>query len=142
MKAFLHRWPPSALVSALRPSRRPREAIRFTGDYATWGDALRDSSGYQSSAILERTREALRAVRDGRALFERDSVPLDTPESRAILAEALTRGIPWVIVNLPFFHHGPADRPTGERVPAWIYPASYPAWFLRSLLACAFSSRL
>jgi len=49
----------------------------FTGNYASWAEALRDSSGYDSKIILEKTTAASRKMRDGNAAYERDSVTFD-----------------------------------------------------------------
>ena len=46
----------------------------FTGDYATWEDAASQCSGYNSGVIFEKTKAAALAVKQGQALFERDSV--------------------------------------------------------------------
>jgi len=48
----------------------------------------------------------------------------------AFLGSVLRHGIPHVIVDRTAFLTRDADRLTVERVPAWIYPASYPSWFL------------
>lgn len=50
------------------------------GNYKNWDDALRDSSGYDSSAILEKTAEALMKVKNGEAVYERDSVLFNEPQ--------------------------------------------------------------
>lgn len=46
----------------------------FTGDYATWEDAASQCSGYAADVIFEKTKAAALAVKQGQALFERDSV--------------------------------------------------------------------
>ncbi len=53
--------------------------VRFEGDFASWGDARAASTGYDSAAILQRVLEGARAVRDGRAAFERDGVLFPEP---------------------------------------------------------------
>lgn len=221
---------PPFLYDALRRRLRPaaREPVRYTGRYASWADARRDSAGYDDPVILERTRAAMLRVRQGEAVFERDGVLLPAaepplpllagllraaallqrplhvvdfggalgstchqcrpllppgsvaawsvveqpahvacgnrefadgqlafypdldaalgrapgdvlllssvlpflPDPGAFLAGALARRIPHVIVDRTFFHAGPGDLLTVQHVPAWIYPASYPAWFL------------
>jgi len=52
------------------------------------------------------------------------------PNPAAFLADALARNVRHVILDRTFFHSGPHPRLTVQQVPAWIYPASYPAWFL------------
>lgn len=63
----------------------------FRGDYATWREARCDSAGYDESAILDRVVTATRAVRDGRAAFERDGVAFPTLHENYPLLYALFR---------------------------------------------------
>jgi putative methyltransferase (TIGR04325 family) len=44
------------------------------GHYKTWHDALQDSTGYNSSEILDKVTTAAISVKEGEAAFERDSV--------------------------------------------------------------------
>lgn len=53
---------------------------KFSGDYWQWEDALRDSDGYDAQIILDKTLNATLKVKNGEAVFERDSVLLDRPE--------------------------------------------------------------
>lgn len=69
---------PPILNSFLRKIRR--EKYGWFGNYATWQDALRDSTGYDSTLIVEKVKDALIQVREGKAAFERDSVLFDQPE--------------------------------------------------------------
>jgi putative methyltransferase (TIGR04325 family) len=75
-----------ARVQARMPS-----AVRCTGNYSTWDDALRDSAGYADPAILRRTVDAARLVRDGNAAFERDGVAFADPDFRWPVLCALYR---------------------------------------------------
>ncbi len=52
----------------------------FTGDYATWEEARSQCSGYDAPAILEKVRDALLKVKNGEAVYERDSVLFDKVE--------------------------------------------------------------
>ncbi|MEQ8688379.1 MAG: methyltransferase, TIGR04325 family [Imperialibacter sp.] len=47
------------------------------GDYKTWGEAVNFSSGYGSTHILTRCKEALLKVKNGEAVYERDGVLFD-----------------------------------------------------------------
>ena len=49
------------------------EKIEFTGNYQNWGDALANSDGYDNEVILNQTRKASLKVKQGEALYERDS---------------------------------------------------------------------
>jgi putative methyltransferase (TIGR04325 family) len=46
---------------------------KWTGNYNDWSSAVAASSGYDSGVILDRVRKSASAVRDGKALWERDS---------------------------------------------------------------------
>ena len=71
---------------------RPEDAaISFTGDYARWADAQRDSVGYDAGIILDRTRAALLQVKNGAAVFERDSVLFERPQYPFPLIAGLLR---------------------------------------------------
>ncbi len=49
----------------------------FSGNYATWEEAKKVSSGYDSALILDKVKEALLKVKNGEAVYERDSVVFD-----------------------------------------------------------------
>jgi putative methyltransferase (TIGR04325 family) len=75
-------------------SRRSRNGrITFTGDYPSWAAALRDSRGYDAPVILERTCASLLKVKNGEAVFERDSVIFDRPEYRFPVIAGLLRAV-------------------------------------------------
>lgn len=63
--------------------------VRFEGDLASWAEARAASTGYDSAAILQRVLEAARAVRDGRAAFERDGVLFSEPAPVWTMASCL-----------------------------------------------------
>ncbi len=50
----------------------------LTGNYASWNEAMKSCSGYDSSIILEKTLHALIKVKNNEAVYERDSVLFDT----------------------------------------------------------------
>jgi putative methyltransferase (TIGR04325 family) len=52
------------------------------------------------------------------------------PEPYAMLRSLLAQGVAHVIIDRQAFLTSGRDRLTVESVPEWIYPASYPAWFL------------
>jgi putative methyltransferase (TIGR04325 family) len=61
---------------ALRIRIHPNE-FSLSGDYGSWADAQRASTGYDSAVILEKTKAALLKVKTGEAVHERDSVLFD-----------------------------------------------------------------
>lgn len=62
-----------------RALRRRFLSIRWEGDYNSWPEAAARATGYHAPAILEKVQQALREVREGRALFERDGVAMREP---------------------------------------------------------------
>jgi putative methyltransferase (TIGR04325 family) len=66
-------------------------AQRFVGPFDDWQSAIRASGGYAAPDILERAIAATRAVVDGRAAFERDSVLFDSHDYRYPIVAALMR---------------------------------------------------
>lgn len=67
----------------------------FSGNYATWEDAKKVSSGYDSALILDKVKEALLKVKKGEAVYERDSVIFDKVEySWPLLASLI-----WIAAN-------------------------------------------
>lgn len=79
-------------------SKNEKVEITFTGNYLTWEDASVICSGYDSDIIINKVKESLELVRDGKAVYERDSVIFDKIEySQPLLigllfASALTEG--------------------------------------------------
>jgi len=50
----------------------------YSGNYASWSEALARCNGYDTDAILEKVKGALLKVKTGQAAYERDSVLFDT----------------------------------------------------------------
>jgi putative methyltransferase (TIGR04325 family) len=50
------------------------ENISFKGDFKSWEEALNKSSGFQNSNIFEAVRISAMKVKEGEAVYERDSV--------------------------------------------------------------------
>ena len=57
-----------------------KSSYGFFGDYKSWSDAVTDSAGYDSPAILEKVRSATLKVKSDQAVYERDSVIFDHKE--------------------------------------------------------------
>jgi putative methyltransferase (TIGR04325 family) len=79
LRAFIKLLTPPLLVQAYRLSRRTigNESNGISGNYQSWDEARRVSTGYDSYMILEKTAKALLQVKNGRAVYERDSVLFD-----------------------------------------------------------------
>lgn len=63
---------PPIILNTLRKS--PFRRHGWFGSFASWEEAERVSSGYDSAVILEKVKIALLKVKNGEAAFERDSV--------------------------------------------------------------------
>jgi putative methyltransferase (TIGR04325 family) len=57
-----------------------RRGNHYTGNHADWASASAASSGYDAGDILAKVRDAVRKVRDGEAVCERDSVLFAEPQ--------------------------------------------------------------
>jgi putative methyltransferase (TIGR04325 family) len=53
-------------------------AEMWAGNYSNWEDAKKQSTGYNSEVILEKCKNALMKVKNGEAIYERDSVLFNT----------------------------------------------------------------
>ena len=51
--------------------------LSYTGNYNSWQEAQSASGGYDAALILDRVRDSLLKVKDGKAAYERDSVLFD-----------------------------------------------------------------
>jgi putative methyltransferase (TIGR04325 family) len=87
IKNVLREILPPLLVKMAKPADR----YGFSGDYPSWKAAQAECSGYDAPLILDKVREATRAVRDGKALFERDSVLFQKPDYNWPLLAMLLR---------------------------------------------------
>lgn len=65
------------------------------GNYSSWEDAKKDSVGYDSDLILENVKNSLLKVKNGEAIYERDSVLFDKVEYSWPLLAALL----WIAVK-------------------------------------------
>ncbi len=68
---------------------KPEAMHLYSGPYASWKEARQASSGYDSAAILGKVKKAMLAVKQGKAVYERDSVLFDKPEYSWPLLTAL-----------------------------------------------------
>lgn len=63
-------------IKAIRPFRK-QEHEWFSGDYETFEEARSACTGYDEPSILQKVRTALLKVKNGEAVYERDSVIFD-----------------------------------------------------------------
>ena len=52
------------------------------------------------------------------------------PKPYAVMEDLIAQAFDYIVVDRTAFLRGGRDRLTLEHVPAWIYPAVYPSWFL------------
>lgn len=76
--------------SALRGWWNRSRAIRWVGDFPDWAAAVAASGGYAAPHILARVESAVRLVRAGEAVFERDGVAFhEAPPGWPVLEDLL-----------------------------------------------------
>ena len=94
VKDVIKQLTPPAFIHVAKRLRGngPTGALGLSGDYRSWDEAMATSTGYDSEVILEKTRLALLAVKNGEAGYERDSVLFDEIE----YAWPLLAGLMWV----------------------------------------------
>ena len=78
VKSHLHNWVPPIVLRKLNSALN--KGVAFTGSYSTWEDAHANSIGYDSDNILDKVLESTLKVKNGEAVFERDSVLFDEIE--------------------------------------------------------------
>jgi putative methyltransferase (TIGR04325 family) len=66
-----------------------RRSNVFKGDYRSWQDAVASSEGYDANQIMEKVRNSLLKVKNGGAVYERDSVLFDEVQYSWPLLSAL-----------------------------------------------------
>jgi putative methyltransferase (TIGR04325 family) len=59
---------------SLFKKRNRKPAYGWSGNFPSWEEASRLTGGYEQANILEKTKQALLAVKNGEAVYERDSV--------------------------------------------------------------------
>lgn len=74
-KLFLKDWLPPVVMRTVR--RLKNNVIRFEGDFKSWSEAATLCSGYEAQSILDKVLQATLKVKNGEAVFERDSVIFD-----------------------------------------------------------------
>lgn len=93
LKKIIKLFVPPLLLQGYRAlCGRPEDNYGLSGDYHTWDEAMHDSTGYGSEIILEKTKKALLKVKNGEAVYERDSVLFDEVQ----YAWPLLSGLMWV----------------------------------------------
>lgn len=95
-KALVKDFLPPVLVRYIKKKHDScKQYITWEGDYPNWSSAVAVAEGYDSEAIFLKVRDATRAVRDGKALWERDSVLFNHEEYNIPLLAALMSAAAW-----------------------------------------------
>lgn len=61
-------------------AKTPKHLYGWFGDYSSWTELAAETSGYDAGVILEKTKNAILKVKNGEAVYERDSVNLPKKE--------------------------------------------------------------
>ncbi|MBK8988835.1 MAG: methyltransferase, TIGR04325 family [Chloroflexi bacterium] len=91
-KDFIKLLTPPIFVEGYRTINRKKFGLYLHGDYSSWSEAVADSSGYDASHILEKTRDALLKVKNNEAVHEMDSILFDEIQ----YAWPVLAGLMWV----------------------------------------------
>lgn len=75
MKHLIKKFLPPILLDVLKSIQT--SSYGWKGNYKSWEDAQNQAIGYDSDRILEKVRNALLKVKNGKAVYERDSVVFD-----------------------------------------------------------------
>lgn len=77
LKKYLHRSI-QLLASAMHPTNKPEDPEPgFSGNYTSWQQASEYATGYDASGILDKVKTATLKVKNGEAVYERDSFVFD-----------------------------------------------------------------
>lgn len=85
-KEMIERIAPPVLIRVLKSKFG---SYGFSGNYSTWNEAKASSNGYDSENILNKVKGSLLKVKNGEAVYERDSVLFDEIEYSWPLLTAL-----------------------------------------------------
>ena len=77
VKPFIKQLLPPILFNTIKTLNNREKKYGFFGDYKSWDNACKDCTGYDSELILNKVRDALLKVKNGEAVYERDSVLFD-----------------------------------------------------------------
>lgn len=78
IKVLLKAITPPIIISAIQLFKKPNKTQeQWAGNYNTWAEAQLECTGYDSKIILEKCKNAILKVKNGEAVYERDSVLFD-----------------------------------------------------------------
>ena len=93
VKQILKAIIPLVVLNKIRKYRKPINQLPdgWSGNYTTWREAKKFCTGYNSSLILKKCKDALLKVKNGDAVYERDSVIFDEIQYSQCLLEGLQK---------------------------------------------------
>jgi putative methyltransferase (TIGR04325 family) len=76
IKELVKQFTPPVILKSYRKifTRMAHGENHLSGNYNSWNEAVAASTGYDTELILEKTKAALLKVKNGEAIYERDSV--------------------------------------------------------------------
>jgi len=93
-EAFRHITPPVLLSLWRKLFPIPNASLPFKGNYNDWQQAVDDSTGFDSHLIFEKVKNAALKVKNGTAVYEKDSIIFDYIDySWPVLASLLKTSI-------------------------------------------------
>lgn len=88
IKECLKSWLPPGLLRLNSLKKR----VKWSGNYTSWEEARRASTGYDSKLILNKVKNSLLKVKNGEAVYERDSVLFD----EILYSWPILAGLMWI----------------------------------------------
>ena len=73
----------------------PAQKFGWFGDYSSWEDALKETSGYDEGSILQKIKDSILKVKRGEAQYERDSIAFTDFE----YSEDFLTALKYIVVN-------------------------------------------
>ena len=74
---FIKDFLPPKLIKLLKGIPAINPGPHWSGDFISWEEALKKSTGYDAAVIVEKVKSSLLKVKNGEAVYERDSVLFD-----------------------------------------------------------------
>lgn len=105
-----------------------KNKLLWEGNYPDWASAVAAAEGYDSESIFLKCRDVARAVRDGRALWERDSVLFHHEEYNMPLLAALMSVAAWNRGRLRVLDFGGAFGSTYWQHRPLLRPLEFLSW--------------
>lgn len=94
IKKGIIKFLPLSVINLIKKQLAKRENgknLMWSGNYATWQDAQKQCIGYDDDLILETCKNALLKVKNGEAVYERDSVIFDKIQYSWALSATLAK---------------------------------------------------